>query len=159
MQAVHPAVALPYWAYTLDDWQQVERRYGGVHASSTTERDLLNLWDSAVFTSRFFGASDAKTGVIADGQWARSKVPVMSRQLFSDSGFSGRWLEGNFATCYGQSAEVCPKTVVGKLGNMSEHQRNSFGLLRSPWNMRAESTIVRSRAMSRHTASSSRYLD
>jgi len=159
LQAIDPAIALPYWDYSLDFWEQVDSRDGV--ATFSNESDLLRLWDSEIWSAKYFGRADADTGVIVDGAWARTKVPVISERLLNDSGFSGHFRDHGFASCYGQDEDVCEAPWTAgfregivlnpsgatepKTGTSERHVGNSFGLLRSPWNMRAEPAVVRSR--------------
>ena len=79
---------MPYWDYSLDFWEQVDSRDGV--ATFSNESDLLRLWDSEIWSAKYFGSADADTGVIVDGAWARTKVPVISERLLNDSGFLKR---------------------------------------------------------------------
>ena len=149
MQAVDPSVSMPYWDYTLDKWLYTDRAPDGQHKSHGS-RDLLRLWESPVWTADFFGASDEDTGVIVNGAWAHTKVPLLSEKLFNDSGFSGHFRDHGFASCYGQTDDVCTYPALSLLRQKKAstmHQGNAFGLLRSPWNQRGEPTVVRSRKM------------
>ena len=149
MQAVDPSVSMPYWDYTLDKWLYTDRAPDGQHKSHGS-RDLLRLWESPVWTADFFGASDEDTGVIVDGAWAHTKVPLLSEKLFNDSGFAGHFRTNGFASCYGQTDDVCTYPALSLLRQKKAstmHQGNAFGLLRSPWNQRGEPTVVRSRKM------------
>ncbi|KAH8095699.1 phosphatase [Aureococcus anophagefferens] len=142
MQAVDPSVSMPYWDYTLDKWLYTDRAPNGQHKSHGS-RDLLRLWESPVWTADFFGASDEDTGVIVDGAWAHTKVPLLSERLFNDSGFAGHFRTNGFASCYGQTDDVCTYPALSLLRQKKAstmHQGNAFGLLRSPWNQRGEPT-------------------
>ena len=86
---------------------------------------------------------------------------MISERLLNDSGFSGHFRDHGFASCYGQDEDVCEAPWTAgfragivlnpsgatepKTGTSERHVGNSFGLLRSPWNMRAEPAVVRSR--------------
>ena len=148
MQTVEPAVALPYWDYTLDEWLYADRGRGGVKLANS--KDLLDLWKSPLWSHEFFGASDAFSGEILDGAWSGYRVPVLSEALYARAGLAGHFSNHSYASCYGQSAGVCPEQTISGLradGDSQRHMGNSFGLLRSPWNMRAAPTITRSRKM------------
>ena len=148
-QAVDPRTSMPYWDYTLDKWLYTDRAPDGSHKARGS-RDLLALWDSPVWTSAFFGAPDATTGVVKDGAWAYAQVPAVTVGLANRSGFSGHFLTQGFASCYGQSDDVCthPSTeLLRSAGASTSHQANAFGLLRSPWNQRKEPTVIRARKM------------
>ena len=95
LQAVDPRVSLAYWDYTLDFWERVDRGVGG--ELLRVGHDLLKLWDSDVFSAKFFGASDLETGVITTGRWAHSAVPVVSEQLYVHAGFTSPWVKQGFA--------------------------------------------------------------
>ena len=148
MQAVEPTVSLPYWDYTYDKWLYTDRRHGDVRTS--TSKDLLSLWESPMWSHEFFGASDAETGELVDGAWLGYRVPVLSEPLYARAGLAGHFYNHSFSSCYGQDVEVCSTAAMSALrddGDSQRHMGNSFGLLRSPWNMRAAPTITRSRRM------------
>ncbi|KAH8053683.1 hypothetical protein JL720_14642 [Aureococcus anophagefferens] len=147
MQAVDPSVSMPYWDYTLDKWLYTDRARP---AQVARVPRFIATWESPVWTADFFGASDEDTGVIVDGAWAHTKVPLLSERLFNDSGFAGHFRTNGFASCYGQTDDVCTYPALSLLRQKKAstmHQGNAFGLLRSPWNQRGEPTVVRSRKM------------
>ena len=167
LQSINPEVSLPYWDYSIDKWLYTDRDDATGDRLSTS-KDLLNLWDSPIWSADYFGSADPDTGVIRDGAWAYTAVPVISAKLLNESGFKGHFKTHGFASCVGQDVEVCEQlwragfrfdmdegVDEGELDGFTEdrtgvserHLGNSFGLLRSPWNMRAEPTLVRSRKM------------
>mmetsp|Transcript_7009 Transcript_7009/g.8699 ORF Transcript_7009/g.8699 Transcript_7009/m.8699 type:complete len:651 (+) Transcript_7009:27-1979(+) len=87
LQAVNPAVNLPYWDYTFD----IERHY------AEKGLDFTDFTNSEMFQSKYFGATDKDTGYIADGRWEGLEVPYIW-----DAGLTKEEMEEMPSNAYGQ---------------------------------------------------------
>ena len=94
LQAVNPAVSLPYWQYTRD-----------ADTCKVGESDCFwDIWTSVMFSEKFFGSKGAR-GEIVDGRWANAQVPILNDAFFEDSMIEGHYREHSYAGCFGQSDE------------------------------------------------------
>ena len=73
-------------------------------------------------------------------------VPLVTTELMESSGVNlveDGWFESrSFASCYKQRPSVCNDSHVktDDITNPSDHVANSFGYLRSPWNMHSSTS-------------------
>merc|ERR1711998_771638 len=80
-------------------------------------------------------------------------VPLVTKDLMDSSGINliedGWFEERSFASCYKQKPSVCNDSHVKEddIENPAGHVMNSFGYLRSPWNMHAGEHVIRSQKM------------
>jgi hypothetical protein len=145
VQAINPRLSLPYWDYTLDA-TRLSGKYQTPDGTSKTDGNLLRIWQSDVFSAAYFGSPDSSTGAIQDGRWSGAEAPKLTDDLVQAAGISGHFQKHGFGSCYGQDPSLCNQPTLSKLkgvGASTQHQKNSFGLLRAPWNMYAESAITR----------------
>ena len=114
------------------------------------------VWDSELFTADFFGSRGPK-GIIADGMWAGTKVPMLNEQFFEDSMIEGHYREHSYAGCYGQDSNT--ESGCSSMGRnqfrekedadpflqwADKHVENAYGQLRSPWNLNSNPHVTRS---------------
>ena len=145
VQAVNPRLALPYWDYTLDE-ALLSEQWRTPNGPVANDGNLLRLWSSPIFSADYFGQPNADTGSIQDGQWTDAIVPKMSVTLYESAGLSGHFKTHGFGSCHGQDDDVCSKTTLSLLEeteSSTRHQRNSYGLLRAPWNMNRDPKVTR----------------
>jgi hypothetical protein len=152
MQAVDPSVSLPYWDYS--------REKNECSSGLTTEECVFSIWDSDLFSSDFFGTKGTK-GEIADGYWANIEVPKLDKTFFENSMIEGHYREHSYAGCFGQEdsdgeggnggCNSVQRDRFKQTGGQNafvafadKHVVNSYGLMRSPWNMNGDKKVVRS---------------
>jgi len=142
IQAVNPRFALPYWDYVFDS-----ETYSLPHGA---DNSYMNIWNSDVFTSSYYGSTDSLTGVVQDGAWAGIHVPILTQELVDNAGITGHFRKHGFGSCHGQVADVCNTKTAKELFQYNAstlHQANAFGRLRSPWNMNSGKELIRSQQL------------
>mmetsp|Transcript_32701 Transcript_32701/g.86398 ORF Transcript_32701/g.86398 Transcript_32701/m.86398 type:complete len:747 (+) Transcript_32701:94-2334(+) len=157
IQTIDPRLSLPYWDYSYDKWKYANEETFGDEMPNEDDLMLMDIWESDIFSADFFGSNDFDAGLIADGAWAGYEVPLMTEELVKSSGVDtiewGKFKSMSLGSCYGQKPGVCE----GSYGNLTldaqAHVANSFGYLRSPWNMNAEAPLIRSNKMCGHANS------
>jgi hypothetical protein len=145
VQAINPRLSLPYWDYTLDA-AKLTSKYQTPDGVVKNDGNLLRIWRSNVFSADYFGTPNSESGVIQDGRWTDVEAPKMTDELVANAGISGHFKTKGFGSCHGQDASVCDKPTLDLLemvGSSTAHQKNSYGLLRAPWNMLENPKITR----------------
>ena len=95
IQAVDPTVSLPYWEYARE-----------ADTCKVGESDCFwDIWDSEIFSSKFFGSKSSQEGKIPDGRWANIQVPVLNDAFFEESMIGGHYRTHSYAGCFGQSSD------------------------------------------------------
>jgi hypothetical protein len=143
---VDPSVSLAYWSYSRET----------VTCETKDAACFWGVWDSELFTADFFGSRGPK-GVIADGRWANSQVPMLNEAFFEDSMIEGHYREHSYAGCYGQDSNTesgCSTKGRNQFREKADadsflqwadkHVENAYGQLRSPWNLNSNPHVTRS---------------
>ena len=136
LQAVDRTVSVPFWEYTIDEYEYCERSWGSDSSQSTRgcwERAISS--QSPIFDQDWFGAAAPSNQhhIVTEGRWGYTGIPSVEvssfTELFAHTSAGVSALTQAPAGSKGGvlSSESFPTTGAGSI-------RNPFGLLRSPWN-------------------------